>query len=158
MMVVNYDILLGYLPSVVCILIPFLYHFFTDDPRPFQEGHLTFYARYGRNLPDKDPWPFGDSDPYLLFIAYDHNGVSTTKRSMAVRGNNNPDWNESIDFGTDKWKMFTVSVLDQNVFNLDKFLFRSKPYYLSPSSSSSSTNVRLDGNGGYIVFDYKNTQ
>ena len=113
-------------------------------------GNLRIYARYGRNLPDEDPW-WNDSDPYLEVIAYDANGNSLRKRSSYKGGDQSPDWNEWLHFGTRAWKRFKVRVYDDD-YNADDPLSRQATWTLS--SHVSRNSVRLNCYRGYVIFDY----
>ena len=114
-------------------------------------GNLRIYARYGRNLPDEDGW-WNDSDPYLEVIAYDANGNSVRKTSSYKGGDQSPDWNEWLHFGTRAWKRFKVRVYDDDN-NADDPLSRRVTYTLS--SRVSCTYVRLNCHSGYVKFDYR---
>jgi len=103
-------------------------------------GNLQIYALYGRNLPDEDPW-WNDSDPYLEVIAYDANGNSVRKTSSYKGGDQSPDWNEWLHFGTQAWKRFKVRVYDSD-YNADDPLSRQVTWTLS--SHVSHTYVRLN--------------
>ena len=113
-------------------------------------GNLRIYARYGRNLPDEDGW-WNDSDPYLEVIAYDANGNSVRKTSSYKGGDQSPDWNEWLHFGTRGWKRFKVRVYDSD-YNADDPLSRQVTWTLS--SHVSRTYVRLNCYSGYVYFDY----
>ena len=113
-------------------------------------GNLRVYARYGRNLPDEDPW-WNDSDPYMEVIAYDANGNSLRKRSSYKGGDQSPDWNEWLHFGTRAWKRFKVRVYDDD-YNADDPLSRQATWTLS--SHVSRNSVRLNCYRGYVIFDY----
>ena len=63
-------------------------------------ARLRIYARNGRNVPDRDGWWVGASDPYVVFVAYDLYGGYATLRTSKVQDNNNPVWNQWPDFGT----------------------------------------------------------
>ena len=79
-------------------------------------------------------------------------GNSVTKRTDDDGGDESPEWNESLNFGTRAWKYFTVSVWDEDD-NPDDALSAAYTYYL-PSSSVSRTFVRLNAYSGYVQFDY----
>ena len=113
-------------------------------------GNFRVYARYGRNLQDKDGW-WNNSDPYLEVIAYDANGNSLRKRTSTKSGDQSPDWNEWLNFGTRAWRYFKVRVYDDDN-NADDAL--SNQVTWTVSSHVSRTYVRLNCYRGYVVFDY----
>ena len=115
-----------------------------------QVGNLRVYARGGTGLPDEDPW-FNDSDPYLEVIACDHLGDTVTNRTDADWGDESPEWNEWLNFGSRAWKNFTVKVWDEDVY-FDDALSSARTYYLN--SLNCVSNVRLNCYSGYVQFDY----
>ena len=116
-------------------------------------GNLRVKARYGRNLPDEDPW-WNDSDPYLQVIAIDADDNRVIKRSTYAWGDQSPDWNQWLEFGTRTWKQFKVRVYD-NDYNADDPSSDQRTWTLS--SLGSHTNVRLNCHRGHVIFDYEFT-
>ena len=119
-------------------------------------GNFWVYARYGRNLTDKDGVPTKDgvgnnSDPYLEIIAIDAYGNSVRKRTSIKGSDLSPDWNEWVDFGTRGWKQFKARVYDYDS-NADDPLSDQGTWNLS--SYGSQNNVTFDCYTGYVVFDY----
>ena len=82
----------------------------------------------------------------------DYQGNSVTKRTDDDGGDESPEWNEYLYFGTRAWRYFTVSVWDEDD-NPDDALSGAYTYYL-PSSSVSRTFVVLNAYSGYVQFDY----
>ena len=121
-----------------------------------RQGRLTIYARYGDNLPDRDSWPAGDSDPYLRITAYDHSRNSRQYTTNTDRGDESPEWYQRIDFGVDTWRRFTVSVWDSDL-NSDDRLSDTETWYLPSWTSRSASYVRHYAHSGYVVFDYTYT-
>ena len=117
----------------------------------FIRERLRVYVRYGRNLPDRDGWFAGDSDPYVRVIAYDHSGNYRNLRTADDHGNENPQWNQWLEFGVDTWTRFTVQVFDEDVGS-DDALSSSTTYNLNYLTSRSY--VRMSCVTGYIYFDY----
>ena len=113
-------------------------------------GRLQFYARYGDGLQDRDG-AWNDSDPYVEVVAYDHNGHSVRHTTSYRQGDSSPVWHQNLDFGTRQWTRFVVRVWDSDN-NADDSLSAPTTYYLS--SHTSRTNVRMNCNTGYILFDY----
>ena len=113
-------------------------------------GNFRVYARFGRNLQDKDGW-WNNSDPYLEVIAIDANGNSLRKRTSTKSGDQSPDWNEWLNFGTRAWRYFKVRVYDDDN-NADDALSNRVTWTIS--SHVSRTYVRLNCYRGYVVFDY----
>ena len=126
---------------------------YTGDRCEHRQRRLQFYARYGRNLPDEDGW-WGDSDPYMEFIAYDVFGNSTRRITSTDQGNESPTWNENIDMRTRAWKKFKVRVMDNDIFS-DDALSSWHTWNLPSSSSAFERYVHFDTYGnGYVKFDY----
>ena len=113
-------------------------------------GRLRIYARYGRNLPDRDGiW--NKSDPYVEFIAVDSNGNTVRRTTSEKGGTHNPTWNQWIDFGTNTWKTFKMKVYDDDI-NSDDSLSSQQTRWLS---RGSHTSLRHNCYSGYVIFDYK---
>lgn len=85
-------------------------------------------------------------------IAYDAEGNSLRKTSSSVSGDQSPDWNEWLLFGECAWKRFKVRIYDDDGILSDDPLSSQRTWTLS--SHGSHTNVRLNCNSGYVVFDY----
>ena len=119
----------------------------------YRQGRLKFYARYGRNLPDEDKWPAGDSDPYMKFVAYDVCGQYYEKRTSTDHNDNDPEWYENIDFGTGQWKRFEVSVWDEDLW-FDDRLSDTENWDLPCNNHISAYFVTHEAYKGYIKFDY----
>ena len=115
-------------------------------------GNLRVYVRYGRDLPDEDP-TWNDSDPFVKVYAYDSNGNSVVKQTGYVSGNQNPDWNQWLHFGTRTWSRFHVKVYDYDPDSSNEALSGWGQWNL-PSSARTSQYVRYNCNSGYIKFDY----
>ena len=114
-------------------------------------GQLRLYIRYGRGLPDEDPWGAGDSDPYVRVTAYNSNSYSVSIPTRTVDENENPSWYQWLDFGKNTWTRFQVRVYDED-WNPDDALSNLYTYYLN--SHTSTSNIRMYCYSGYIVFDY----
>ena len=117
-----------------------------------RNGRLRLYVRYGINLPDKDGWFAGDSDPYVNVAAYDSDGNSISLRTSTDSGDESPSWYEWLDFGRDTWTSFNIKVYDSDV-GTDDTLSTRVDYDLD--SFTSRSYVRMDCYSGYIVFDYE---
>ena len=113
-------------------------------------GNLRIYARGGTGLPDEDGW-LNNSDPFLEVIAYDYLGNSLRKRTDDDGGDQSPEWNEWLNFGTRAWKRFTVRVWDKDLIYHDA-LSRTYTFYLS--SAVSVRYRRINCYSGYVRFDY----
>ena len=117
------------------------------------ERRLQIYARYGKNLPDRDGWGAGDSDPYLQVVAYDINGYSSPKTTSTDRGDENPEWYQTLDFGVGMWTTFKVSVWDSNIGPDDR-LSITHTRSLPSTDTISRSGVRLCCYSGYVVINY----
>ena len=78
-------------------------------------ARLRIYANSGYNLPDTDGYLQGDSDPYMVFVAYDLYGGSLRWTTSVDQDDNSPEWWQWFDFGTRVWTRFTVNVWDADV-------------------------------------------
>ncbi len=121
----------------------------------YSSGNLVVYARYGRNLPDKDGW-WNDSDPYMEFIAVDRFGRTQRLTTSAKSGTHNPDWYQSLNFGRRAWSYFRVRVYDEDN-NDDDALSNSMTYYLhSPNYSRSYVSHTCYSGNAVFDFSYSN--
>ena len=117
---------------------------------------MTVFAFRGHNLPDVDPWPADDSDPYVKVVAYDSNGHSVTRHTGYIGGNHNPIWHgQHLNFGRRIWTKFTVQVYDADDFLTDNDDPMSDvgTYYLHWHTTGTSDS--LDCYRGNIEFKYK---
>ena len=111
---------------------------------------LRVYARYARNLRDRDGW-LNKSDPYMEVIAVDVNGNSLRRTTRHVQGNHNPNWNTSLYFGRRAWRYFRVRVYDADPGS-DDALSSQQTFYLSGSVTRTGVTHRCYS--GYAVFNY----
>ena len=125
---------------------------YTGTNCQYQTTYLKVYARYGRNLPDKDGWFAGDSDPYMKVTAYDQYGNTVTRTTSHKQGNENPNWYQWLYFGTRAWKKIGVVVYDKDIGS-DDALSSVSTYYLSKGYFSYKTKYCYSG---YVKFDYSN--
>ena len=112
--------------------------------------NLRVYARYARNLRDRDGW-WNKSDPYMEVIAVDVNGNSLRRTTRHVQGNHNPNWNTSLYFGRRAWRYFRVRVYDADPGS-DDALSSQQTFYLSGSVTRTGVTHRCYS--GYAVFNY----
>ena len=102
--------------------------------------------RYGRNLPDEDVG-LNNSDPYVEIIA---EGTFVRRVTSSKGGDQSPDWNENLYFGTGTWKTFKIRVWDSDL-NADDPLSRQRTLTVQPGSH---VHIRFNCYSGYIVYDY----
>ena len=114
-------------------------------------GRLLIFVRYGHSLPDRDGWLAGDSDPYVQVTAYSRTGRTSTLRTSHRQGDESPEWNQWLDFGTSSWSRFSVRVYDRDVGS-DDSLSSTRTYYFGSHTSRTYNTMHCDT--GYIVFDY----
>lgn len=67
-------------------------------PPPNPNGRLRFYARFGKDLLDKDGCDAGGSDPYVEVVAYDESGNRKTLRTRTDENDESPEWFQMLDF------------------------------------------------------------
>lgn len=121
-----------------------------DGPNcDIRRANLRFKIRYGRHLPDSDPW-WNDSDPYVKVIAYDRDGSSVTRSTRYLDGDHNPDWNQWLYFDTGAWSSYYIKVWDSD-YNADDALSNGEYRTISPGSH---TSLRHNCHHGYVIFDY----
>ena len=112
-------------------------------------GRLRVYARNGRDLQDRDGWG-NNSDPYMEIIAYDGASRSTRRTTSTKQGTQNPNWYQTLDFGTGSWKRFSIRVWD-NDNNADDALSGWSTIYVT---SGSHYHIRRSGYRGHVELDY----
>ena len=126
-----------------------LYYQVSSDAAP----GLEIYARYGKNLPDRDGWGAGDSDPYLQVVAYNILGISCTRTTSTDKEDENPEWYEMLDFGVGMWTRFEVSVWDSDI-GADDRLSITHIIILPSNDTISQFGVRLSCYSGYVIINY----
>ena len=118
-------------------------------------GWLNVYVRTGHNLPDKDPWPAGNSDPYVIVVAYDNYGHSVTRHTRHIGGNHNPTWNQWLHFGRRIWTRFTVQVYDNDGFLTGNDDPMSGVGTYDLHWHTAGTSATMICYRGHIVFNYE---
>uniref|UniRef100_A0A7S3A5U5 Metalloendopeptidase n=1 Tax=Rhodosorus marinus TaxID=101924 RepID=A0A7S3A5U5_9RHOD len=95
---------------------------FTGDncERPF--GKLILTVLDGHNLPDKDGFGAGKSDPYVKIVATDVDGRSVSMQTPVIGGNHNPVWNYADSLGYRSFKSITVYTKDDDTLSGDDTL------------------------------------
>ena len=124
---------------------------YTGTRCEYRTRRLQVYARYARNLPDRDGW-WNNSDPYMEFIAVDHNGNRVRRRTRTRGGTQNPNWYQTLHFGTRSWRYLKVRVYDADS-GYDDALSNQQTISL-PSASISRSYFTHYCHSGYAVFDY----
>ena len=64
------------------------------------------------NLPDRDGWTAGQSDPYIEVVATDVDGDTETKTTPVRGGTNNPSWDDYLVFSDKTWEELKVEIMD----------------------------------------------
>ena len=121
----------------------------------YRQGRLTFYARYGRNLSDKDELLAG---PYMKFVAYDVYGNSYEKMTSNDHDKDPAaDWYENIDFGIRPWKRFEVSVWGVDAIGSANRLSDTQNWDLPSNNFISADYVTHEAYQGFVKFDFMYT-
>ena len=116
----------------------------------YRQARLKVYAGYGSKVPNKDN--AGDkynteegceSDPYVQVTAYRHSGDSVTKETPPRYDSMNPSWKLWLDFSTNLWYNFTLSVFDYDDESKSELLF-------SPVTVNPVYGVELSLYGLYV--------
>uniref|UniRef100_A0A7S2ZTJ2 Metalloendopeptidase n=1 Tax=Rhodosorus marinus TaxID=101924 RepID=A0A7S2ZTJ2_9RHOD len=97
--------------------------------RPF--GKLILKVLRGHNLPDKDGFGAGNSDPYVTIVATDVDGRTVTMKTPTIGGNHNPVWNYASSLGYRSFKSFTVSTKDHDTTSGDDTLLPTRTFQLN---------------------------
>ena len=114
---------------------------------------LEVTVMYGRNIPDRDELPdTGGSDPYVRVTAYKCGGKAEEETAIK-REDEDPDWNETFNFGRDFWAKFVVSVWDRD-YVFDDRLSSDKRVNLPTTDSVSSSFTVYTNGGGYVKLSY----
>ena len=123
------------------------------DTELLNQRTLKVTVKYGRNIPDRDRlWGAGESDPYVRVTAYKCDGER--KKETSTKSNDeDPDWNETLNFGRDSWKKFVVSVWDKDVA-FDDRLSNDKQMNLPTTGSRSGSFTVYTNGGGYVKLSY----
>ena len=154
------DISPGYHPSLRHCVSPSCdaYLLFDYELIPNRyERTLVIHVRYGKNLPDEDNGCIeGDSDPYLIVVAYDINGKYETKRTQTDTEDLDPEWNETRSFAAGMWTRFEVTVWDKDK-GVDDRLSDTHNITLPSTDAVSRTDVNLTAYSGYVIIDYHYT-
>ena len=120
----------------------------------FRRRSLQVFARLGRNLPDKDGFLKGKSDPYVRFTARDSDGNNVVRSTRRIKGNHNPVWNQRITFPVDTWRSLQVQVFDSDL-GRDDALSRAQTFSITPGPHRYIRHCALTSRcSGYILFDY----
>ena len=117
----------------------------------YLRGKLSIHAIDAKNLINKES--SGKSDPYLVVLAYDHSGNISTQRTHYVHNDNEPLWNEDLDFGVSEWGWFTIQAWDRDTQSGDDRLSYAHTVVIKSHTTSRRTTVKALGSGS-INFDY----
>ena len=117
-------------------------------------GHLHYYIKYARNLPDTDGW-WNIPDPYVKVVAVKPFGAQYTKTTHYIQGTQNPTWNSRLDMrnGGCEWTHFKIQIWDDDNFYDDAM----SPEQTFDITSGRHSNVRYCTSNfcnGYMYFDY----
>ena len=113
-------------------------------------GDLRFFVHSGHNLPDEDGW-LNDSDPYVEFIVYRHDGTHVRRISSTKGGTQDPRWYESVYIGYGRWRKFKIRVWDSDRFNSDDPLSDQRTVAITRGYHPSH---KFNCYRGYITYDY----
>ena len=116
----------------------------------YLRGNLSISVMSATNLVNQDNVT---SNPYVVVLAFDHNGGVSERRTEVTNNTLNPVWNESLEFSENEWAWFTLQVFDKDYSSHDNILSYAYTYVLHSSLSSQMENLAaLDG--GSITFGY----
>mmetsp|Transcript_28736 Transcript_28736/g.112091 ORF Transcript_28736/g.112091 Transcript_28736/m.112091 type:complete len:190 (-) Transcript_28736:551-1120(-) len=87
----------------------------------FPYGEMTVEVVKGHNLPDRDGFLAGKSDPYVEVRAFNANGYANGYlRSPTIGGNHNPVWNYERSLGTKTFSgKIELTVMDEATTSAD---------------------------------------
>lgn len=88
----------------------------------------------------------------MVFVAYDLYGSYATLRTSKVQDNNNPVWNQWLDFGTRVWKKFTVKVWDADI-GADDPLSGTHTWNVYRGTHLNN-GIRWSITNGHVYFNY----
>lgn len=99
-------------------------------------GSLSIEVLKGVNLPDRDGFGRGSSDPYVRVIAVSSTGKRVERRTSVKGGTHNPVWNQMLSFGYGPWDRIEVTVFDDDPGKGDDVLLPKKSFNVTPTSGS----------------------
>ena len=114
-------------------------------------GDLRFFIHRGHNLPDEDGL-WNDSDPYVEFIAYRHDGTQVRRTSSTKGGTQDPRWYELVSIGYGRWRKFKIRVWDSDRFSSDDPLSDQRTVTIT---RGFHPNRKFNCYRGYITYDYR---
>uniref|UniRef100_A0A7S0BCD7 EGF-like domain-containing protein n=1 Tax=Rhodosorus marinus TaxID=101924 RepID=A0A7S0BCD7_9RHOD len=125
-------------------------------------GLLQVQVVRGRNLPDKDGFLAGKSDPYVRVTAYDIDNKSLSLRTSEKGGDQNPNWNQNLFFGYRSWVSMRIEVMDSDGFfnGRDDQLLPTRIIYVGVPFSGTRSDRICDSSSCRryvdITFTYRN--
>ena len=125
-------------------------HGFIGKACQFFAGILNITARYGRNL-SVGRARQNDVDPFVEFIAIDVLGYSERRLTRHLQSDQDPDWNEVLNFEYQAWRRLQVRVYDAEL-GIDQPLSIQENFQLS--GKRTQKDIRHNCKNGYVIFDY----
>ena len=114
------------------------------------EGVLKVHVLRAHSLPDTDGTFQGRSDPFAIVSAFRFFGSSSVSKSTAViQGTHDPVFDETLNFGCDKWRSISIGVLDSDC-GRDEVLV---PFESFPICSSGRCSVQHVSGSSWLNFD-----
>ena len=112
----------------------------------YPRGVLKITADHAKNLPIS-------TDAYVKVLAYDHNGAIINNQTRFIHNNENPVWNEELDFGVNVWSWFTIQAWDEDFGSRDDRLSYAYTYALNESISHRRHTIKAF-EGGSVMFSH----
>ena len=79
--------------------------------------------------------------------------ILVPKTTSTDRGDENPEWYQTLDFGVGMWTTFKVSVWDSNIGPDDR-LSITHTRSLPSTNTISRSGIKLSCYSGYVVINY----
>ncbi len=119
---------------------------------PGYQGTLTVKMIRASDLPDTDGW-WNDPDPYARVVAIDTSNYQQAKNTNKRSGTRNPSWNQILNFGSRKWRYFTITIYDDDSGSDDRMM-STQTIWIEPTCSSSTRKFCMSSTQ-CVYYEYK---